>query len=136
MVDEIKDKYSAVASELEKIDDVRFFAVLKMDDITDRWSLLFGVLNVKNLDKRKKIFDKIREIIAKNLSKNELEGIARIGLFPTTDHIVRDLKKFPAGKNILQVKANGNFVHEGCILISKKTAKEVANEQEAIQASS
>jgi hypothetical protein len=126
MVEDTLDKYTAMADELRGLKEVKFFAAIKMDDITDRWSLVFGLIGAKNLDKRKKVFDTIRKIIVANLDKEEMQNVARIGLFSTTDHLVKDLKRFPENELISKVKANGNFIHEGYVLISSNS--QVTNE--------
>lgn len=120
MVEDIFKKYSSTVEDLRHIADVKFFAVTKMDMLTDRWSLLFGLTGVKDLDKREKNFSTIREIIIKHLDDKDMQDIARIGLFATTDHLISDLIKYSENERIENVKANGNFIHEGYILISTK----------------
>jgi hypothetical protein len=117
MVEE--EKYIKLVEELRGIDYVKFFGVYKMDDITDRWSLLFGLTGVKNLDKRQKVFDRILLLIKKHLTKNDMQDIARIGLFSTTEHIIKDLMRFPDNIRVISTKANGNYIHDGYTFISK-----------------
>lgn len=125
MVEDIFNMYSPITAELKLQKEVKFFAVVKMDDLTERWSLLFGLVGVKDLDKRHKIFEKIKEVILNNLSKENTQNIARIGLFSTTDHLISGLKKFDEGEKIENIKANGNYIHEGYVLISNTTAKKI-----------
>jgi len=120
MVEEdILNMYSAIVAELRILPEVCFFAVVKMDDITERWSLLFGLKDANDLDKREKVFKSIRKIIENSLTLEERQNIARIGLFSTTEHIVEDFAKFDEGEIVENIKANGNFVHKGYILISR-----------------
>lgn len=118
MVEDIFNTYSAITAELKLIKEIKFFAVIKMDEMTERWSLLFGLTRSEDLDKREKVFRQVRDIIVANLSEEDTQNIARIGLFATTDHLISDLMKYPEDEKIENVKANGNFIHEGYVLIS------------------
>lgn len=124
MVEDIISKYAPVTQELRSLKEVKFFAVVRMDELTDRWSLLFGLIGADDLDKREAVFSKVREIVLKHLKGEDMQNVARIGLFPTRDHLIKDLMKFSENEKIDNVKANGNFIHQGYILISKvKTAR-------------
>ena len=120
MVEDAVKKYTEIVEDLRDISGLKFFSVLKMDELTDRWTFLFGLTGVKDLDKRQKVFIKIREIIVRYLNAEDMQDVARIGIFSTTDHLVKDLIKFPEGEKVENIKANGNFIHEGYILIGKK----------------
>lgn len=115
------DKYTKLVKELREIKSVKFFGVYKMDEITDRWSLLLGLTGVKNLDKRKTMFNKIFQLINTHLNKDDMQNIARIGLFSTTEHLIKDLMKSPDNTVVINTKANGNFIHDGYTFISKNS---------------
>lgn len=123
MVENILTKFSVLKTDLASVKEIRFLAVVKMDDLTDRWSLLFGLYDSKSLDARKALFTRIRNIVVERLSDEDMQNIARIGLFDETDHIVSDLLKFTEDEELINVKANGNIIHEGIVVISKNKKK-------------
>lgn len=126
MVEDTINKYRGLTEDLRAVKGVEFFAVVKMDDLTDRWSLVFGLLGAKDLDKREKVFTKIRDIIIEHLSQEDMQDIARISLFATTEHLIKDLMGYAENEDIKDVRANGNFIHNGHVFISPHKTPEAA----------
>jgi hypothetical protein len=97
---------------------VTLFAILKMDDLTDKWSIVITApwINDKN---HNETFEYLRDLIVKELSLEESASIARIGIFPRYEHVVEALLKYKEG-SVIQTdeKINGNIVHEAYILAS------------------
>jgi hypothetical protein len=110
------ETFQNAVTELEKIDNVCLFAILKMDELADRWTLIFGLDDVSE---RQRFFDIAKAIIDSNISRDDSQNIARIGVFPLTDHLISELLKYPAKQELKEIKANGNFIHHGYILISR-----------------
>lgn len=113
------DDYKALASELEKNAEILLFALLKMDELTDRWTLILAGNGFDSVDKRREIFNQVFQLVARVLSKEARDEIARVGIFPMDDEIVQDLKRQEVGNIFKDQKANGSFVHYGCVLFSR-----------------
>lgn len=118
------EKYKKLVPLIAEEKDVLLFAMLKMDDLTDRWSVLFSARNVDTLDKRTKVWERLTRILAENLTDEEAQDIARVGVFPLDDHLVSEVIKYKANDTILEEKVNGSFVHEGHIFICRKEEKD------------
>jgi hypothetical protein len=116
----ILDNYTEVLNEFRKNNSnqpVALFAVLKMDELVDKWSILLSA-NWINDNNEKEVFSDLLAILQDKLSPEELSEIARIGFFPRNEHLV-DLmmKQFKQGEHIAEdAKVNGNIVHEGYIV--------------------
>jgi hypothetical protein len=115
MVEEI---YSTLATTLKQKDKIWLFAILKMDELTDRWSIIISGPNLKELGKREALFKEIIAVIRSNLTPEERQNIARIGIFPLSSHLVRDVRKHPEATKFENERANGNFIHLGYVLIN------------------
>jgi len=117
MVEKLKNLIPKIETEFGELG---LFAMLKMDEIVDKWSLLFAAHWVTDTDeeKRDRIFEKIYQLLEEVLTEEEGASVARIGLMPTDTHIVEELKRLNAeGSTTLNnMKINGNTVHEGIIL--------------------
>lgn len=113
------EKYREIIEELQHMDVVRLFAVAKMDDLTDRWALIFGIEDHTDFEYRKDLFRDIIDIIRKHLPSEDFQDIARGTLQSIDEHLIQDLLKYPVGQEIKDIRANGNFIHEGYILIAK-----------------
>lgn len=123
MVDKLK-QILAMLHEANK--DVSLFAVLKIDDITDRWSILFSAPDLDNPVKKNEAFVYLVKLLIENLTEQETESIARVGVFPLSNHLVQELLKFKTGYVISEsTPVNGNVVHEGYILESNEPQQEI-----------
>lgn len=120
MVDELLVKFDKILASLKKDKvDVSLFALLKMDDLVDSWSVLVSKPDLKTLHDRRILFQTVVKLLVKHLDEEELDNIARVGAFPENDHLVSDVLKYKKGHVTQSFKANGNFVHEAYILESK-----------------
>jgi len=107
---------------LKKIEEqkgkTRLFAILKMDDITDKWTVILSAPWTSE-ENHMEDFIFLRKLMIESFSKEEMATIARIGIFAKQDHIVEELLKYQEGSIINQdEKVNGNIVHEAFILAS------------------
>lgn len=98
--------------------EVALFALMKMDDLTDKWTVILSAPWAKESDVG--IFKYILNLIKSELSVEELPEIARVSIFPKTDHFVELLLKYKSGATITDQKLNGNQIHEGYILESNQ----------------
>ena len=118
MVEKIK-KILTVIYEDKK--EVSLLALLKMDELTDRWSIIFSAPGLEDESKRKEMFDYLIKLILKNLNEEDINSVARVAVFPLDNHLVQDLLKYRKDYSITEsTKVNGNIVHEGFILESKE----------------
>lgn len=115
------DKFKKILFELEKANkDVSLLALLKMDEITDRWSVIFSANGLEEEAKRREMFEYLVNLIIKYVNEEDIKSIARVGVFPISNHLVQDLLKYNKNFSIKELTpVNGNVVHEGYILESK-----------------
>jgi hypothetical protein len=92
-------------------------ALLKMDDLVDRWALIISApwINPENRDTE---FRTILALLQQKLTREELVSIVRFGLFDRDNHLVEQLVNRPVNSRIQEEQINGNIVHEGIILES------------------
>lgn len=120
---EFIDRFKNIlANIVSKKGDVSVFALLKMDDLTDKWTVILAAPWVTDTD-RGEIFFLLREEMVTNLETEELQTIARFGIWPTSEHLISLLlDNYTQGDYISQdTQINGNLIHEGYILASNKT---------------
>jgi hypothetical protein len=96
---------------------VVLFAVLKMDELVDKWSVLVSADWIEGENNRQAFSDLI-EILQDELDSDELNEIARIVIYNRSQHLVElMLKQFKEGQHIEEdAKVNGNVIHEGYII--------------------
>lgn len=117
------EKFKKILEDFKEKGGVSLFAILKMDDLTDKWSVLVCASWIDSDEKRREAFILIRELIKKYMTNEEASNIARIGVMARDQHIVQELLENKAGEYIGgngSVKINGNVVHEAYILESNK----------------
>ena len=114
----VEEDFRALVDALKRNSKVSFFAILKMDDFTDKWSLLFSGPRLSDTDKKKELFEEIIPLIY-GAERLEREDVARIGLLPLTNHLVKVIRERPVGSSLRNERANGNFIHEGHVLINR-----------------
>lgn len=104
---------------------VILFAVLKMDEQVDKWSVLLS-LDWITEENRQTVFTGLITALQENLSTEELDEIARIVFYRPDEHLVdMFFEKFKEGQYIKEdAKVNGNVVHEGYIITLNKGASE------------
>jgi len=100
---------------------VNLFAILKMDDLTDKWIVILSAAWI-NDKSRDEVFFLVREQLIKHLETSERSLIARIGLFEPSEHLIElMLDKHKSGDYISHdEKINGNLIHEGHILVCNR----------------
>lgn len=122
----VVEKYNKICRLFEEANGnnkVLLFAILKMDEIIDRWSILISAPWIEDSN-RKDIFKQFISILQKDLNQEELSEIARIS-FPSVDEHLIELfvKDFQSGQHIKEdAKINGNIIHEGFIIALNKDA--------------
>ena len=92
---------------------VAVFALMKMDELTDRWTVVLSAPWAKEGDAE--VFKYILDLIRSNLSPEEISTVARISIFSQKDHLIELLLKYASGASI-SGKINGNQIHEGYII--------------------
>lgn len=113
MVDKFKKILSALISAKGA---VSVFAVMKMDDITDKWSVI--ICAPWTDDNSLETFTFILDEIKKELSSEEVSSVARIAVFKKADHLIEELLKYKAGSEIENQRINGNMVHFAYVIES------------------
>jgi hypothetical protein len=112
------DKFKIISDKVNKdIDNVVFFGFFKMDEHTSKWSIVCAFSELPKDGQR--IFNQILEIVKSNLDSDELNLIARIGLFNEDHHLIQLFAKKLVGTKIESEQINGNYIHEGYVLYSK-----------------
>jgi len=107
MVDKLKKILAIVKNDMGSI---TLFAIMKMDEYTDKWSV---ILSASWVDKD--TFGYLYKLFNEHLTKEEASSIARIGIFSKESREVQSLLKVNA-KYIVNTKVNGFMIHEGYIL--------------------
>ncbi len=112
------EKFTKILESIEERKGrVTLFAILKMDEFLDRWTVVFCAPWSTN-ENRDEIFEMIRKEIMKTLSPEETGEIASIAMYAKTDHLVAELIKFQSGTTFENRKINGNKVHYAQIIKS------------------
>jgi hypothetical protein len=100
--------------------DVTLFAVLKMDEFLDKWSVITSMSWV-NESNRSIVFSRLIDALQRNLSSEELSEVARISFYTPDEHLIELFQKeFKEGQHIREdARVNGNVIHEGYIVALK-----------------
>lgn len=120
MVEKLKNIAETIEREKGKL---TVFAAIKMDELVDSWSIVFSAdwINVIDDDARKSNFGYIFSLLEKELTADERQQIARIGIFPRDYYLIRELCKFKPDAHVVETtKINGNIIHEARIIRSQK----------------
>ena len=107
--------------------NVFIFALLKMDELTDKWSVILSAPWAEEDDSD--TFKYVFNLIESELTSEEFSSIARVGIFPKTDYFVEFLLKHGISTPLTNEKINGTQVHEGYIIESNPEAKESAQQK-------
>lgn len=113
-----KFKQLLTVTEKEK-GEVSIFGAFKMDNFTDKWSLIISAPWINNSNKKdsfKYLFDKLNLL----LTEDERSYVARIGIFEKTSYVAEQFLQFPAGKEFKEEQVNGFLIHEGYLFASDK----------------
>lgn len=116
------DKFKRILLAIEDVHGaVSLFALLKMDDLTEKWTVLLGAKWVDE-SRYDEYFFLLRRLMLKELNEAESRQIARMGIFDLNDHLTQVLlDKYKSNEHIAgEERLNGNLVHEAYILKSVK----------------
>lgn len=115
------EKFKKILKDIEeKNGEVYIFALLKMDEFFDKWSVVICAPWATTAN-RNEAFDVIKKEILNSITEAEVNEIARLGIFEKNEHLIEELLKFKSETEIKGEKINGNIVHEGYIIKSKST---------------
>lgn len=122
------EKFEKILDEARKANkEIYLFAVLKMDEITDRWTVIVSGPNFEDLKHKNSVFNFLVKSMLNTFTAEEKKAIARVGLFPLDNHLVTDLLGYKKGYKFSGSTAvNGNLIHEGFILESNENIKQVS----------
>lgn len=114
------EKFKSV---LEKIratkGSVNLFAVLKMDEYTDKWTVLLSAPWITEQTLRDN-FVYLRSVLLESFNSDEMATIAKIVVSTNDEHIVQELLKYKSNSVINgDQQINGNLVHEAYVLASE-----------------
>src|SRR5689334_12020024 len=96
---------------------VYLFAIMKMDDLTDKWTILLSAPWATS-QTHEEAFGLVFGWLSQNLNQEERNNVARIGIFEQKNHLIAGLLKYRKDTIITNEKINGNLVHEAHILES------------------
>lgn len=118
MVDQFKKILERIKLDKKSL---KLFAVLKMDDIVDKWTILLCADWIeRNQNSEFAAYQYFLGLMKELLTDDERASVARVGVFaPSDDHLLMELLKMPSGTEINEDRVvNGNVVHQGFILES------------------
>ncbi len=120
MLNKFKTIFDSIVSERG---DVNLFAVLKMDDLTEKWSI-FVCAPWANETNREEVFNYILDKIKAGMTREEVGTLARIVITNMEDHLTNELMRYRASERIggggESIKINGNMVHDAHIIASNR----------------
>lgn len=113
------EKFKKILSDIEQEKgEVILFAIIKTDDLSDKWSVIFCA-TWATTENRSDTFKFIQDIFIKNLTVEENESIARIGIYDKGEYIVKSLLAFNSGFEIKEeTRINGFTTRTGFIIKS------------------
>lgn len=114
------DKYKKVIAKFSEKNGKKpivLFAILKMDELVDKWSIVLSTDWIDE-DNNKNAFNDLISVMQEELDSGELNEIARIVIYHRDEHLVElMLKQFREGQHIEEdARVNGNVIHEGYII--------------------
>ncbi len=96
---------------------VTLFAIMKMDDLTGKWSIVFAAPWADD-ENRKEAFNFVFNLLSKYFNDEEKSLVARIGIFEKKEHLIQVLLQYKKDSFIENEKINGNVVHQAYVLES------------------
>lgn len=115
MVEKLKQILNKIK---EERGNIILFAIIKTSDLSDKWSVIFCADWTKNYSKDE-VFGFVFNLFKENLTPEEFETVARIGIYDKNDFVVKSLLGFKSGFEIKEeTKVNGFTTSEGFILES------------------
>lgn len=128
MVDQaLLDKLRTVCSSLESSRGaVNLFAIFKMDELTDKWTVVVSAPWVSEASfVFEAAFSELRTLLIEALGE-EMGSIARIGFYTLDNHFTSlVMQKFTTDRAISEAQQiNGNLVHEGYVVKAIRPAED------------
>ena len=112
------NKFKTILDAIEKQKGaVNFFAVMKMDNFLDKWSVAIAADWI-NKNNDNKTFSDIYSIFTKFLTLEEAASLARIGLFTNDGYIPQLFKQYQSNTKLENQKINGFQIYEAYIIKS------------------
>jgi len=123
-MENIITKFQTIFStiKLEKNSNFYLFMVLKMDEYTDKWSVVVSAPWMTSENSRES-FNYIAQKITQVLTKEEVSNLARIGVFQPNEHLITLVTQTiriqdAEPMKIENTKLNGYTIHEAYIFES------------------
>jgi hypothetical protein len=114
------EKFKTILAEMvREKGNVTFFAIMRMDDLVAKWSVILCASWAKEAE-QSEAFRYVFELIKNNLDPAELNSIARLSIFSKEEHLIELLLQFKKGAVVENQKVNGNLIHQAYILESNK----------------
>jgi uncharacterized Ntn-hydrolase superfamily protein len=113
------EELNPLVKQIKSNKQILLFALLKMDEVTDRWTVIVSGDGLESIDDRKPLFEYMVKTLNEHQETLKKHDVARIGIFPLSSHLIEDLRKHAEGEEIENEKANGNFIHKGHIFINR-----------------
>jgi hypothetical protein len=122
MVDsQLADKFVDIYRQISQKGDVFLFAMVKMDELSDKWSIIISAPWI-DLAKKSETFDYVRGLMKQKLNTEELLNVARIGIFGPTSPLVSIITsaiRVDSGSSRLQnTRINGYLINDAYIFKS------------------
>lgn len=124
MEDNLVQKFQIIYNNINsERSDIYLFAILKMDEYVDKWSVIVSASWIRRENQRDG-FNYIARKMQEVLSEKDVSTIARIGTFQPDEHIVRlfnNSVSVQGGSSVKleDTKINGFQIHEAYIYQSK-----------------
>lgn len=114
------EKFRKILNSIEEErGDVAVFALLKMDEFVDKWTVVISASWATD-EKRDEVFEMMRTKILNSLTAEEVGEIARIAIFTIDEHLIQELLQYKSETVIENKKINGNHVHHAHIIKSEE----------------
>ena len=115
------EKFQTILQSIERQKgSVTLLALLKMDEVIDKWTVIFCAPWATESD-RSGSFEFIKQQIIDALTSEEIEEVARIGIFSKTDHLIQELLQYQSGTELKDKSINGNYVYLAQIIKSNSS---------------
>lgn len=116
------EKFKEILREIKKDKGhVTVFAIIKMDEITDKWSVILSAPWTETQNTTEN-FNYLRGLLLKYLSSDDFSTIARLGIFTNDEHLIQLILKAIAVQdgevNLKDTTLNGYKIHEAYIFES------------------
>lgn len=112
------EKFKTILDSIEtERGTVAVFALLKMDDFIDKWTIVISAPWATD-ENRHEVFELIRKKIIDTLTPAEVGEIARIAIYPKDEHLIQELSQYKSGAIVENKRINGNDVHYASIIKS------------------